>query len=218
MPFWSKKKKEKKGKKEEDTPAAAAVEDDTPAPIEEKVAAEPVAPEEIEVALCVVGDDGCGKTTLLSTGGEEQKEEGDGGGDGMFKCYQTSFSMDDANVTLTMTDTESSEKYSRFRALTYKTTDVFLLCFSLTDKGTYISAKNDWAEELETLCGDVPVFLIGTKSDQRDDADDAVSTEEGEQLKSDIGAVEYIECVSTDADSVKSVLTKAVGHILSEEE
>ena len=56
------------------------------------------------------------------------------------------------------------------RPLAYPDANCFLVCFSLVDKASFQNAKNAWRDEL-LLQGpaDVPMILVGLKSDMRDD-------------------------------------------------
>ena len=63
--------------------------------------------------------------------------------------------------------TEPGEAFARIRNITYKTTDVFLICFDLTDEATLTSARS-WYAEVNQLspkvapslpCGPLPPLL-----------------------------------------------------------
>ena len=56
------------------------------------------------------------------------------------------------------------------RPLAYPDANCFLVCFSLVYKASFQNAKNAWRDEL-LLQGpaDVPMILVGLKSDMRDD-------------------------------------------------
>uniref|UniRef100_A0A453EHW5 Uncharacterized protein n=1 Tax=Aegilops tauschii subsp. strangulata TaxID=200361 RepID=A0A453EHW5_AEGTS len=61
-----------------------------------------------------------------------------------------------------------------------------------------------WMPELRRYAPGIPVLLVGTKLDLREDrayladhaADSIITTEQGEELRRQIGAVAYIECSS----------------------
>ena len=47
--------------------------------------------------------------------------------------YEQTIEVDGKNAVLGVWDTEGQEDYNRLRPLTYPQTDVFILCFSLTN-------------------------------------------------------------------------------------
>ncbi|XLS93028.1 hypothetical protein HN51_069036 [Arachis hypogaea] len=57
------------------------------------------------------------------------------------------------------------EDYNRLRPLSYRGADVFLLAFSLISRASYENVAKKWIPELRH----VPIILVGTKLDLRDD-------------------------------------------------
>ncbi|KAG2378458.1 hypothetical protein C9374_008097 [Naegleria lovaniensis] len=53
----------------------------------------------------------------------------------------------------------------RLRPLSYPGTDVFLLCFSMVNATSLENAQHKWIPELRHHCPDVPIVLVGCKSD-----------------------------------------------------
>ena len=51
-------------------------------------------------------------------------------------------------VTLTLWDTAGQEDYARLRPLSYPSTDVFLICFSLTSRVSLNNIQHKWIPEL----------------------------------------------------------------------
>merc|ERR1712177_57427 len=87
--------------------------------------------------------------------------------------------------------------YDRLRPLSYPQTNVFLVCYS----------------EISHHAPNVPMLLIGTKSDLRNDnqfKSNLVSPEEGTKLAKEIGAISYIECSALTQDNLKSVFDEAI--------
>ncbi|MBA0811657.1 hypothetical protein Gohar_003533 [Gossypium harknessii] len=61
------------------------------------------------------------------------------------------------------------EDYNRLRPLSYRGADVFLLAFSLISKASYENVHKKWIPELRHYAPNVPIVLVGTKLDLRDD-------------------------------------------------
>ncbi|KAG4932705.1 hypothetical protein JHK87_046707 [Glycine soja] len=82
--------------------------------------------------------------------------------------------------------------------------DVFVLAFSLVSHASYENVLKKWVPELQHFAPGVPVVLVGTKLDLREDkhylADHPglapVTSEQGEELRKLVGATYYIECSS----------------------
>ena len=58
----------------------------------------------------------------------------------------------------------------RLRPLSYKDVDVFVLCFSLISRSSFENVANKWLHELKgyPYTANVPILLVGTKLDMRD--------------------------------------------------
>ncbi|XVF87399.1 hypothetical protein PTKIN_Ptkin18bG0117200 [Pterospermum kingtungense] len=121
-------------------------------------------------------------------------------------------------VNLGLWDTAGQEDYNRLRPLSYRGADVFLLAFSLISKASYENIYKKWIPELRHYVPNVPIVLVGTKLDLRDDKQflsdhpgaTAITTSQGEELKKMIGAVTYIECSSKTQQNVKVVFDAAI--------
>ena len=109
-------------------------------------------------------------------------------------------------------DTAGQEDYDRLRPLSYSGADIILICFSTVSPTSLKMVRQKWYPEVKHYAPDVPILLVGTKVDLRPEEEakvnDAsskdktyVTTEEGEALRREIGAVEYIE-ISSKTDSI----------------
>ncbi|KAM0028766.1 putative small GTPase, P-loop containing nucleoside triphosphate hydrolase [Helianthus debilis subsp. tardiflorus] len=84
------------------------------------------------------------------------------------------------------------EDYNRFRPLSYRGADVFILVFSLISKASYENISKKWIPELRHYVPGVPIILAGTKLVPITTA----------QLRKLIGAPAYIECSSKTQQAV----------------
>ncbi|KAJ1262204.1 hypothetical protein BS78_09G088800 [Paspalum vaginatum] len=112
----------------------------------------------------------------------------------VFDNFSANVSVDGSIVNLGLWDTAGQEDYSRLRPLSYRG----------LIRASYENVLKKWMPELRRFSPTVPVVLVGTKLDLREDrsylADHAsaaiITTEQGEELRKQIGAVAYIECSS----------------------
>ncbi len=66
-------------------------------------------------------------------------------------------------------DTAGQEEYDRLRVLAYPGTDVFLLAFNVMSPSSFANVTERWIVELNHYAPRVPVLLVGTQVDKRDD-------------------------------------------------
>ncbi|RZC08178.1 Rac-like GTP-binding protein ARAC8 [Glycine soja] len=114
------------------------------------------------------------------------------------------------------------EDYNRLRPLSYRGADVFVLAFSLVSRASYENVLKKWIPELQHFAPGIPLVLVGTKLDLREDkhymADHPslvpVTTDQGEELRKHIGATYYIECSSKTQQNVKAVFDAAIRMVI----
>merc|ERR1712186_110654 len=92
----------------------------------------------------------------------------------------------------------------RLRPLSYPQTDVFLVCFSVISSSSFENVKTKWVPEIQHHAPNVPILLVGTKSDLRKDDStikqlssrnqQMVTVESGHKMGKEIGAVNFLEC------------------------
>ncbi|CAF1954221.1 unnamed protein product [Brassica napus] len=122
----------------------------------------------------------------------------------------------------TVFDNFRQEDYNRLRPLSYRGADVFLLAFSLVSKASYENVAKKWVPELRHYAPGVPIILVGTKLDLRDDKQYFVehpgavpiSTAQGEELKKLVGTSAYIESSAKTQQNVKAVFDAAIKVVL----
>ena len=128
-------------------------------------------------------------------------------------------------VGLGLWDTAGQEEYDRLRPLSYPNTDVFLVCFSLVNRASLDNVRHRWVLEVRLHCPGANVILVGLKSDLRNDPEvmrrlhekihAPISSDEGLQLASNIGAHRYVECSALTQKGLKTVYDEAVRTVLS---
>ncbi|KAM9989010.1 hypothetical protein ACTFIY_005066 [Dictyostelium cf. discoideum] len=151
--------------------------------------------EENNIKVVFVGDK-VGKTSLLY-----KKSRG------TFETYDSTLFEDPIKINkdgkeynLKCWDISSSfEDYSLLRPLFYPNTNIFFICFSVSSRESFNKCTM-WSKDITEYSPGVPIILVGTKIDLRDDNDsnksDFVNYEEGIKMKDKINASTYIECSS----------------------
>ncbi|KAB2070350.1 hypothetical protein ES319_A08G150300v1 [Gossypium barbadense] len=137
----------------------------------------------------------------------------------VFDNFSANVMVDGQTVNLGIWDTAD---YNRLRPLSYRGADVFLLAFSLISRPSYENVSKKWVPELRHYAPRAPIVLVGTKLDLRDDrrfhfdypGACTISTEQGLELKKQIGALAYIECSSKTQQNVKAVFDAAIKVVL----
>jgi GTPase SAR1 family protein len=97
--------------------------------------------------------------------------------------------------------------------LSYPSTDIFLICASVVSPTSFENIAAKWAPEIAHHCPGALVFVVGTKTDLRTDANvldrlkrmsaEPVTAARGEAIAKQVNAECYIECSSLTGDGLK---------------
>lgn len=132
----------------------------------------------------------------------------------IFDNYSANVMVDGKVLHLNLWDTAGQEDYDRLRPLSYPGTDAFLVCYSTIARASYQNVASKWFPEIAHHCPGVPVILVGTKSDARDEVSqaghDTVTKEEGEQMAKKIEAAAFLECSALTQDNLSAVFEAAI--------
>ncbi|CAJ0582861.1 unnamed protein product, partial [Mesorhabditis spiculigera] len=160
--------------------------------------------------LVVVGDSFTGKTSLLHSYTEQRfvtKYDTT-----VFDNFAMSVSIEGKRFLVNLFDTAGKEGYAHLRTLSYPQTNVFLLCFSMTDATTLDSCQSIWMPEIRKYTGHmVPVLLIGTKEDawENQPESDRISVEKVKRLAEEMGCASFVACSALTQRGLKQVFDEA---------
>jgi Ras-related C3 botulinum toxin substrate 1 len=86
------------------------------------------------------------------------------------------------------------------------------------------NVKSKWVPELRHHCPEVPIVLVGTKLDMREDPEmvkrlqekdlQPVTSDQGRQLMREISAVAYVECSAKTQKGLKDVFNACIEAVL----
>ncbi|KAI7692844.1 hypothetical protein SSS_08536 [Sarcoptes scabiei] len=137
-----------------------------------------------------------------------------------FDNYSSLINCNGETISLGLWDTAGQEDYDRLRPLSYPQTDAFLLCFSVVSPPSLENVLVKWVPEIRHHCNDVPIILVGTKIDLREDRETLsqlaqsgqtpVRREQGLKMANKIKAVKYLECSALTQQGLKAVFEEAV--------
>ncbi|XP_050002340.1 rho-related GTP-binding protein RhoF isoform X2 [Alexandromys fortis] len=150
-----------------------------------------------ELKIVIVGDGGCGKTSLL-----------------MVYC-QGSF----PEVR------PGQEDYDRLRPLSYQNTHLVLICYDVMNPTSYDNVLIKWFPEVTHFCRGTPVVLIGCKTDLRKDKEqlrklraaqlEPITYTQGLSACEQMRAALYLECSAKFRENVEDVFREAAKVALS---
>jgi len=166
--------------------------------------------------VVLVGDGACGKTCLLEVfkSNKFPEEYIPTVVDNFIKA--TTFDGD-KSINLALWDTAGQDDYDTIRPLSYRETDLVLICYTIENKNSLDNIENKWLAEVKNYCPNVKFFLVALKKDLRFDSEvdskALVSKEDGKSLAKKIKAEKFFECSALTRENVDEVFEAAGKYI-----
>lgn len=170
------------------------------------------------VKCVLVGDGAVGKTSVIvsyTTNGFPTEYVPTA-----YDNYAVSVTVNREPVQLQLCDTAGQDDFDQLRPLCYPNTDVFLVCFSVVNPMSFQNVTEKWLPEIRSCLRDVPIILVGTQLDLRNDAkvlielygynEQPITEDQGRSVAKDVGAVAYVECSALTQKNLKEVFDLAI--------
>lgn len=146
----------------------------------------------VQLKVVIVGDSGCGKTSLFSSyirGSFPLAYEPT-----IFENHRTFVRQVQSQEVLSadLWDTAGQEEYERLRRLSYQDADVVIVAYSVDAPESLPNIHEVWAPEVMTYAPRASIILVGLK----DDMAHAISPAHACQVAESIGAVAHLACSS----------------------
>ncbi|KTF84533.1 hypothetical protein cypCar_00022011 [Cyprinus carpio] len=173
--------------------------------------------------IVIVGDGGCGKTSLLMVYAKGDFPEKYA--PSVFDKYVTTVSYGGKDIQLNLYDTAGQEDYDRLRPLSYQEVNLVVICYDVTNPTSFDNVTIKWYPEVRHFCRDVPIILIGCKTDLRKDKEkmrklkaldlEPITYLQGEEIKKQMNAEIYLECSAKYRENVEDIFREATKRALS---
>uniref|UniRef100_A0A3B3V1E7 Ras homolog family member F n=1 Tax=Poecilia latipinna TaxID=48699 RepID=A0A3B3V1E7_9TELE len=184
-----------------------------------------------ELKIVIVGDGGCGKTSLLMVYAKGDFPEKYA--PSVFEKYVTTISLGGKEIKLNLYDTAGQDDYDRLRPLSYQEANLVLICFDVTNPTSFENVMIKWYPEVRHFCRGTPVILIGCKTDLRKDKEycrrhRAMRKRKrpnqtfkphylyhGEETRQEMNAELYLECSAKHQENVEDIFREATKRALA---
>lgn len=87
----------------------------------------------------------------------------------VYDNYSANVKLNNKPYLLCLWDTAGQEEYDRTRPEVYPGADIFLVCFSVVGPASANNIRVKWQPEVRQHCPKVPMILVGTQIDLRED-------------------------------------------------
>ncbi|XP_013401883.1 cdc42 homolog [Lingula anatina] len=140
--------------------------------------------------------------------------------------YTARVSVDGRPYVLELIDSAGQDDYQHIRMLSYKSVDIFLVCYSVVDPASFNNLKDKWIPEMKHYGPQgTPFVVVGAQADLREDRETVeklhrekekpVSFHQGEKLAKKFGADAFIECSSLTQRGLQRVFEQVIMGALS---
>uniref|UniRef100_A0A8C7RZV1 Ras homolog family member F, filopodia associated n=1 Tax=Oncorhynchus mykiss TaxID=8022 RepID=A0A8C7RZV1_ONCMY len=156
--------------------------------------------------VVIVGDGGCGKTSLLMVYTKKRLSRG--------KTIDKATIISEIKINKYRTSWQTKNDYDRLRPVSYPNANLVLICYDVICPSSYDNVLIKWYPEVHHFCHGVPIILVGCKTDLRKDKGLGKETV-GEETKKKIKAELYLECSAKYKENVEDIFREATKQALA---
>lgn len=166
--------------------------------------------------VVLIGDGACGKTCLLEVfkSNSFPKEYIPTVVDNFIQVVEIE---KEKSVSLALWDTAGQDDYDTIRPLSYRETDLVLICYTIENKKNFSNIEKKWLLEIKNYCPTAAFFLVALKKDLRFDAEidkkTLITEKEGQEMAAKIKAEKFFECSALTRENVDDVFEAAAKYI-----
>jgi len=141
--------------------------------------------------------------------------------------YNAVYPLENRPISLGLWDTAGQADFDSLRPISYNGADVILLFYSVVNPTSAENIKEKWLQDARTHCPDVPIFLIGTQIDQRENPKiiedlaerklKPLNKADGKRLAKEINAICYMECSAKEnSTGYRDIFDAVLRHVICE--
>ncbi|ODV58899.1 P-loop containing nucleoside triphosphate hydrolase protein, partial [Ascoidea rubescens DSM 1968] len=148
--------------------------------------------------IVTIGDNKCGKTSLINTFINNEFSN-KFSSYSIFENYNKKIFFKEPLQKLAINfkfwDVSGHEDFDRMRPLIYADVQIILICFAINNTNSFNSILEKWIPEIENYCPNIPIILLGLKSDLRKTNSDYDSDPYINNNKQGDRLIEYEKCI-----------------------
>eukprot|EP00092_Neocalanus_flemingeri_P035271 GFUD01038376.1.p1 GENE.GFUD01038376.1~~GFUD01038376.1.p1 ORF type:complete len:179 (+),score=34.64 GFUD01038376.1:97-633(+) len=139
----------------------------------------------------IIGDGSVGKTCVCTV--YSKKEFPKDYIPTVFENHSSKHIFDGEEISVSLWDTAGQEELKEIRVLSYGSTSVFLICFSLDRLESLNNLKATWLPEIQQREPKAPRLLVGTKSDLKNKST-KITQKDINKIVKEFKMSGYVEC------------------------
>eukprot|EP01129_Flabellula_baltica_P007468 TRINITY_DN290_c0_g1_i1.p1 TRINITY_DN290_c0_g1~~TRINITY_DN290_c0_g1_i1.p1 ORF type:complete len:221 (+),score=51.68 TRINITY_DN290_c0_g1_i1:1081-1743(+) len=141
-----------------------------------------------------------------------------------FDNFNAVYPFEGIDIFLGLWDTAGQADFEKLRPISYRGAEVYLLFFSVVNPTSLENIKERWVDEVIHFSPNIPYFLVGTQSDERNNSDTisdlesrgkrVLTHEDGVQAARQIGAKGYFE-ISAKSKEYGTLFDEVIRYVIN---
>ena len=164
------------------------------------------------VSCLLVGDSKVGKTCMVRS--YTQNEFPNEYKPTLLDNYKASVDTTFCKVDLEITDISGTHELDSIRKAMIMGADVVMICYSMLDSNSLVSAKDFWYKEILNVADYLPILLVGTQKDEAGNTEEI--TKKAEEITTEIKARKNLTCSALTQEGLKKVFDSAIKIVIKE--